>query len=192
VDGTGAALARRIRQERERRGWSLADLALRSGVSRAMISKVERGEASPTAETLGRLATGFGGTLASLFGAPAAAPSPLARRSDQAEWRDPASGYVRRNVTPAGTGSPVEIVEVTFPPGGRVLFDNLADIGVDQHVWVIEGTLDLAVGGVDRRLGPGDCLHMRLDRPLVFENRSAAPVRYAVVLTRVAPPKEAS
>jgi len=61
-DGLDSRLGARIRLERERRGWSLTELAQRSGVSRAMINKVERGDASPTASLLGRLS----GLLASL------------------------------------------------------------------------------------------------------------------------------
>src|SRR5262245_57702789 len=95
-------IAARIRDLRASRGLSLDALATRSGVSRSMISLVERGESSPTAIVLNKLATGLGVTIASLFDAPATAEhaqdGPVARRADQPEWRDPASGYVRRNV----------------------------------------------------------------------------------------------
>jgi transcriptional regulator with XRE-family HTH domain len=176
-------LGQRLKARREAEGWSIAELAARSRVSKAMISRIERGEASPTAELLARLATGFGVTLASLF-VDDRAPSAVARRADQPAWRDPASGYVRRNVSPPGV-SPVEIVDVTFPPGQRVLFDNLRDIGVDQQVWVLDGELEMTLGEEAHRLGPGDCLHMRLDRPVTFHNPSDRPVRYAVVIARL-------
>ena len=92
-----------------------------------MISLIERGESSPTAVVLEKLAAGLGVTLASLFDAPAAAaqaPSgPVARRDDQPQWRDPASGYLRRNVSPPGVPQPMQIVEVHFPPGGACAFE---------------------------------------------------------------------
>src|SRR5919106_6659170 len=95
-------IAARIGELRAAQGLSLDALATRSGVSRSMISLIERGESSPTAVVLDKLATGLGVMLASLFDAPAtstpAPASPVARREDQPQWRDPASGYLRRNV----------------------------------------------------------------------------------------------
>src|SRR5436305_735088 len=67
VNDPTAPLAARIALEREARGWSLAALAAKSGVSKAMISKIERGEASPTATLLGRLSGAFGLTLSTLL-----------------------------------------------------------------------------------------------------------------------------
>jgi transcriptional regulator with XRE-family HTH domain len=176
-------LPARLRGERARRGWSIEELARRSGVSRAMISKIERGAASPTAELLGRLAVGFEVTLASLF-APAAAEAaaPLARHAEQPVWRDPSSGYVRRNVSPPGW--PIEIVEVEFPVGGRVLFDSFADTGIHQQIWVRDGVLELTLDGRRHLLEAGDCLAMRLDQPIAFHNPGERAVRYAVVLTQ--------
>src|SRR5688572_31433650 len=104
-------IASRIRELRATRGDSLDALAARSGVSRSMISLVERGESSPTAVVLEKLAAGLGVTLASLFDMPPArteAPrGPVARRADQLEWKDPASGYVRRNISPPGVPQPM-------------------------------------------------------------------------------------
>lgn len=187
MDDITGRLARRLRQEREARSWSLADLAERSNVSRAMISKIERGEASPTAELLNRLATGFGLTLASIFaeadpGLDPAAPR-VARRAEQAEWRDPGTGYLRRNVSPPGAPA-LEIVEVQFPAGGRVVFDAYHETRIVQQLWLLEGAMELAVGDATFHLSAGDCLAMTLDQPVIFHNPGEAPARYAVVLAR--------
>src|ERR1700687_5157036 len=94
-------IADMVRELRAAKGLSLDALAAKSGVSRSMISLVERGESSPTAVVLEKLAAGLGVMLASLFDAPAPAPKapggPVARRAAQPLWRDPASGYLRRN-----------------------------------------------------------------------------------------------
>src|SRR5687767_2117678 len=116
-------LAGRLRRLRASRGLTLDALAERSGVSRSMISLIERGESSPTAVLLDRLATGLGVLLASLFDAPRPAADPVARRADQPQWRDPASGYIRRNLSPSSSISPIQIVEIAFPPGARVAYD---------------------------------------------------------------------
>lgn len=180
-------IAARIRELRAGHGLSLAALARKSGVSRSMISVIERGESSPTAVVLERLAGGLGVTLASLFDAPTAAPAPargpLARRTDQPVWKDPASGYVRRNVSPAGVPQPMQIVEVRFPAHARVAFENgRRDARVHQQVWMLAGTMDVTVGTTRHRLGAGDCLAMQLDEPTMFHNPTRTAARYAVVL----------
>nr|WP_029004653.1 helix-turn-helix domain-containing protein [Azorhizobium doebereinerae] len=187
MDVVTQTLARRVRQEREARGWSLAECAERSGVSRAMISKIERAEASPTAELLNRLATALGLTLAAIFADPEADADPaatrLARRAAQGEWRDPATGYLRRTVTPPGAPG-AKIVEVEFPAHGRVVFDTVADIGIAQQVWMLEGEMELTLAGETHRLAAGDCLAMTLSQPVAFANPAGRPARYAVVLAR--------
>ncbi len=185
-------IAGRVRELRAAQGLSLAALASKSGVSRSMISLIERGESSPTAVVLEKLAGGLGVTLPSLFDAPmgpARAPGgPLMRRDDQPCWRDPASGYMRRNVSPPGARQPMQIVEVHFPPGGRVAFDNTArGMRVHQQVWVLEGAMDVTLGSERHRLREGDCLAMQLDRPTMFHNPRRTPARYAVVFASDAP-----
>src|SRR5437879_5485834 len=185
-------IAERVRELRAARGLSLEALASKSRVSRSMISLIERGESSPTAVVLEKLAAGLGVMLAALFDAPAAAaqaPSgPVARRNDQPQWRDPASGYLRRNVSPPGVPQPMQIVEVQFPPGGRVAFDTGArDTRVHQQVWVLEGVIDVTLGAERHRLRQGDCLAMQLDRPTMFHNPTRKPTRYAVVIAAETP-----
>jgi transcriptional regulator with XRE-family HTH domain len=177
-------IARRLRQLRTERGLSLEALAEGSGVSRSMISLVERGESSATAVVLEKLATGLDVPLAWLFEAPAAPAAPVSRRRDQVEWRDPASGYVRRNVSPAGYPSPIRIVEVVFPAGGRVAYETGERPGLThQQIWVLEGAIEVTAGKQRHALAAGDCLAMVLDRPITFRNRTARPARYAVILS---------
>src|SRR5260370_33559775 len=99
-------IADRVGKLRAAQGLSLDALAAKSGVSRSMISLVERGESSPTAGVLEKLAAGLGVMLASLFdppGAAAQAPSgPVARRGGPPLCRGPGAGYPRRNVSPPG------------------------------------------------------------------------------------------
>ncbi len=179
-------IAERVRELRAGHGLSLDALATKSGVSRSMISLIERGESSPTAAVLEKLAAGLGVMLASLFDAPAAAQAPtgpVARRDDQPQWRDPASGYLRRNVSPPGVPQPMQIVEVQFPAGGRVAFETgPREVRVHQQVWVLEGAIDVTLGEERHRLREGDCLAMQLDRPTMFHNPTRKPARYAVVI----------
>src|SRR5258708_3888294 len=123
-----ARIARGVRARRAAGGFTLDALAERSGVSRSNTSLIERARSSPPAAVLDKLAAGLGVTLASLFedgASPAAEPSPVARAAEQPVWTDPASGYVRRNLSPAAR-SPIQLVDVVFPAGQRVAYDSPA------------------------------------------------------------------
>jgi transcriptional regulator with XRE-family HTH domain len=180
-------IAARVRELRAARGYSLDELATRSGVSRSMLSLIERGESSPTAVVLDRVASGLGVMLPSLFdgtdGVREVPKGPLARREDQPEWEDPGSGYRRRIVSPTGMSEPVQIIEVEFPAGQRVAFENGArGVRVYQQIWMLEGTMEVTFGGERHRLRTGDCLATHLDRPIVFHNPTRRRARYAVVI----------
>jgi transcriptional regulator with XRE-family HTH domain len=176
-------LATRLRSLRDAQGLSLEVLAARSGVSRSNISLIERGESSPTATVLDRLAGALGVTLASLFEQEdEGPPPPVARVADQPVWTDPQSGYVRRNVSPGGP-SPLQLVDVRFPPGKRVTLDAAARLSAThQQVWMIEGTMDVGVGDTTWRLQAGDCLAMTLDQPITYRNPTKQAARYLVAL----------
>jgi transcriptional regulator with XRE-family HTH domain len=189
-------IAGRVRTLRAAQALSLEALAEKSGVSRSMISLIERGESSPTAVVLEKLATALSIPLYSLFAAPAdddaaqVSSGPLARRADQPQWQDPASGYLRRNVSPSGVPQSMQIVEVNFPPGGRVAFDNGGPHArVQQQVWLLAGMIDITLGEVRHRLHEGDCLAMKLDRPTMFHNPTRETARYALVVASEPPSK---
>jgi transcriptional regulator with XRE-family HTH domain len=188
-DAAGIAdyLAARLRAEREARGWSIGDLATRSGVSRAMISKVERNEASPTAVLLGRLSGAFGLTLSTLLArseADATGDGRVTRAARQASWTDPETLYVRRAVSPPGATP--ELVQVELPPGARIDYPKLAFTFLrGQCVWVLSGTLQFMEGALTHRLRRGDCLTLGPPSDCSFVNPSATTrCVYLVALTR--------
>jgi hypothetical protein len=149
-----------------------------------MISLVERGESSPTAVVLEKIATGLDVALASLFDDVSAAASPLSRREDRSAWRDPQSGYIRRNISPANFPSPIQIVEVVLPAGAKVAYETGArDVSIHQQVWVQQGSVEVTLGKTIYRLAEDDCLAMHLDEPTAYRNRTRKPARYLVVLT---------
>jgi transcriptional regulator with XRE-family HTH domain len=181
-------IARRVRQLRTRAGMTLDQLAAKCDVSRSMLSLVERGESSPTAVVLEKIATGLGIALAGLFDDAAAPASPLSRRGDRTTWRDPQSGYLRRNISPANYPAPAQIVEVILPAGARVAYESGArEVGLHQQLWIQEGAIEVTVGNVTYRLGKDDCLAMQLDEPITFRNRTRKAARYIVVLATQRP-----
>lgn len=180
-----ARLAARLRSLRARRRLTLDQLAEQSGVSRSMISLVERAQSSPTASVLDKLAASLGVSLAALFAEEERPDAdPVSRRAEQPVWRDPGTGYVRRNLSPAALPSPLELVEVVLPPQARVAYENSPRPAVlDQQVWVLEGALEVRVGEAAHRLAAGDCLAMRVDRPTGFHNPGREATRYLVALS---------
>jgi transcriptional regulator with XRE-family HTH domain len=176
-------IARRVRALRAERGMTLDGLAAKSEVSRSMLSLVERGESSPTAVVLEKIAAGLGVSLATLFDDGSAPVNPVSRRVDRTPWRDPQSGYVRRNISPANFPSPIQIVEVVLPAGARVAYESGArDVSIHQQIWVREGTVEVTLGGVTYRLAEDDCLAMQLNAPTAFRNRTRKAARYLVVI----------
>lgn len=178
-------IAGRVRELRAMRAASLEALAALSGVSKSMISLIERGEASPTAAVLEKLAAGLGVSMAALFGPddPAEPPQPLLRRVDQPIWKDPESGYQRRALTPPNWPTPIQLVEVHFPAGARVTYEaQLSGAPLEQQVWVMQGQIDLTLGDQRFSLRSGDCLALRLDRPLVYSNPTPYAATYIVAI----------
>lgn len=175
-------IARRVLALRTARGLSLAALAEHSGVSRSNISLIERGESSATAIVLDKLAGALGVTLASLFEAGGEAPSPLSSRERQPVWTDPASGYTRRQLSPP-MRSPLQLVEVAFPPGRRVAYDPTHnDADIYQQIWMLEGEITVTAGGQQWQLRAGDCLALREGPGIAYENKGGQPARYLVGL----------
>ena len=177
-----AGLARRIADERATRGWSLAELAKRSGVSRAMLSKIERCDASPTATVLMRIAGAFETTLAGLLSEKTSVPRHLSA-DEQPTWIDPASGYRRRQIY-LSARLPLELVEVLLPPGAVVSAPASSYLLIRQVLWVLQGEVVIDEGGAATVLAAGDSLEFGPPCDVQFRNESTRPCRYLVAVVR--------
>jgi transcriptional regulator with XRE-family HTH domain len=179
-------IAARLLAERTGRAWSLEQLAERSGVSRAMISKVERGESSPTAALLGRLSAAFGLTLSQLLARAEQGDARLLNReAEQERWRDPDTGFERRALTPPGSTAPLELVWGELPPKARVDYPASAFIFIeDQQIVVVAGRLSFTQGAQTHELRSGDCLRLGPPAACRFENPGGTPCRYLVAVLR--------
>jgi transcriptional regulator with XRE-family HTH domain len=201
-----AAFGERLRTERHARSWPIERLAVASGVSRAMISKIERGESSPTAVVLGKLSAALELSVSELLGPGGTGPANLTgektgaggagdpapgggvvrRAADTPEWRDPDTGYLRRQVsTPR---FPAAVTEVTLPPGARVPYPAGAYAFIAQLVWVLSGQLTLTDGPAVHALAAGDTFELGEPRPREFRNDGTGDCRYLVIVTRTATP----
>jgi transcriptional regulator with XRE-family HTH domain len=183
VDDAAFAIAGRVRAERAARGWSLADLAARSGVSKGMLSKIERGAASPTAAVLARIATAFGLTLAAVVAPAGSGRARLARAADQPAWRDPKAHYVRRQLF-SSAESPLELVDVTLPARASVSFPASTYEFTRHVVVVLEGRLTIQEGRERAELAAGDRLEFGPPSDVTFRSSGARPCRYLVAVLR--------
>ncbi|MBR7779563.1 helix-turn-helix domain-containing protein [Undibacterium rugosum] len=180
-------IAHRISALRDAHGWSLDGLAQRSGVSRSTISLIERAATSPTAVVLDKLSLALGVTLGSLFEAEPALtspPSPLQLAAQQIIWTDPESGYTRRQLSPPGL-SPLHLVEIQFPAGQTVHYENLhQELDIAQQVWLISGQMRIQVGALSYLLHAGDCLAMSLKEAITYHNPGQCVAHYLVALIK--------
>ena len=182
-DPLSHSLARTVSDTRRARGLTVAALASRSGVSRAMIAKVEQGTSQPTASLLGRLSAALGLTLSELVARAEGSEERLVRREDQPTWTDPETGYTRRTVSPGG-GRHLDLVEVELPPGARVDYPREAYTFTQHQIWVLGGRLRFEEGAHSHDLEVGDCLELGVAAACAFVNATDEVCRYLVVVVR--------
>ncbi|MGW6645803.1 helix-turn-helix domain-containing protein [Streptomyces iakyrus] len=184
VDPVDARLGARLAALRAEHGWSLGELADRSGVSRSTLSRAERAETSPTASLLNRLCAVYGRTMSQLLSEVEAEPEAVVRSAAQPVWQDRTSGFVRRSVSPPHPALRGELVEARLAPGADIAYDRPPVAGLEQHIWILEGALDVTEQDTEHHLRTGDCLRMRVWGPTRF--RCAAPegVRYLLAVVR--------
>ncbi len=183
-DPVDVRLGARLAELRAEHGWSLGDLAERSGVSRSTLSRAERAETSPTASLLNRLCAVYGRTMSQLLSEIEAEPAPVVRAADQPVWRDKASGFVRRSVSPPHAGLRGELVEGRLTAGADIAYDRPPVPGLEQHIWVLEGALAVTVGDSEHLVGEGDCLRLRVWDPTRFRCPGPDDVRYVLAVVR--------
>ncbi|MEV8549963.1 helix-turn-helix domain-containing protein [Streptomyces glaucescens] len=181
-DPVDVRLGTRLAELRTEHGWSLGELAERSGVSRSTLSRAERAEISPTAAVLNRLCHVYGRTMSQLLSEVEAEPALLLRAAEQPVWEDRASGFVRRSVSPPHPGLRGELVEGRLTAGADLAYDRPPVPGLEQHIWVLEGTLEVTAQDVAHRLDAGDCLRLRVWGPTRFRCPGPRDARYALAV----------
>ncbi len=181
-DNINLRIGHKVKSERESRGWSLTTLADHSGVSRAMIHKIERGDSSPTATLLARLAGAFGMTMSQLIALSEVTPGTLLRYDQQPVWQDPETGYIRRHVSPGAI--PVDLVSVELPVNVSVPMPAISYMSRRQLIWVLSGELTFTEGNHHFTLCAGDCLELGDPVDCIFTNTGDQLCRYAVVVLK--------
>jgi len=175
-------IARRLKGLRAERGWSLDELARRSAVSRATLSRLENAEVSPTASVLGKLCAAYGLTMSRLMRLVEEDFAPLIRRDAQPIWADPTVGFRRRSVSPPARTLAGEALECELGPGARIAYDRPPRPGLEHHLLLTEGQLAVSIEGRTYELQPGDCLRYQLHGPSAFATTDRCGARYILFI----------
>lgn len=171
-------IAERLKGLRADRNWSLDELAKRSAVSRATLSRLENAEVSPTTNVLGKLCAAYGITLSRLMHLVEEGFSPLVRKDAQPVWTDTSIGFRRRVVSPPAQTLAAETLKCTLDPGTCITYDQPPRPGLEHHLVLIEGRLEVTVDGQAYDLNPGDCLRYQLFGPSAFKTLGETSARY--------------
>jgi len=176
-----AGLGERIRLERQQRRLSLEALAAQSGVSRSMLSDIERGAKVPTVLVLDRIATGLGTSIARLLGEERTSAVIVLRREEQDVAVDP-SGWERRILSPVLPGVEFEFMRTTIHPGVDAGVFSPHAPGSLEWVAVERGTLRLTINGTPYTLNAGDSIYYDGDCWHGFANPSDEPCVYYLAM----------
>jgi transcriptional regulator with XRE-family HTH domain len=175
-------IARRLRELRGERAWTLETLAGASGVSRTTLSRLENAEVSPTASVLGKLCAAYGLPLSRLMLLVEEDFRPLVRQEEQPVWHDASVGYRRRSVSPPARALLGEALACELDAGARIDYEAPPRPGQEHHLLLLEGRLEVAVGERTYALQPGDCLRYRLFGPSRFSTPPDSGARYHLFL----------
>jgi transcriptional regulator with XRE-family HTH domain len=175
-------IAQRLRELRGERSWSLDELARRSNVSRASLSRLENAEVSPTAAVLGKLCAAYDMTMSRLMLMVEDDFAPLVRRDTQPVWNAPNMRFRRRSVSPPAQTLAGEAIECALGPGVRITYDRPPRQGLEHHLLLLEGQLEVTVDGQAHDLRPGDCLRYQLFGPSAFATPDESAARYVLFM----------
>ncbi|MDT5025144.1 MAG: hypothetical protein QOE61_1570 [Micromonosporaceae bacterium] len=179
-----AVLGRRLRSERRLRGVTLQELATASGVSRSMLSEVERGSRVPTVLVLDRIATGLGTSIARLLRDELPARMVVLRNGEQDVVRE-ASGWERRVLSPVLPGVEFEFMRTTIGAGVDAGIFEPHSSGSREYLAVEAGTLNLSLDGEDVQLRRGDSIFYTGDCHHGFANPGSEPCVYYLAMDLV-------
>jgi transcriptional regulator with XRE-family HTH domain len=182
VNAIDRRIAQRLRGLRAERNWSLDDLARLSNVSRATLSRLENAAVSPTASVLGKLCVAYGLPMSRLMRMVEDEFTPLVPREAQAVWSDASVGFRRRSVSPPAQALSGEALECELEAGVRIDYDASPRAGLEHHLILLEGQLQITVDGRSHALQAGDCLRYQLFGPSAFVTPAHCAARYILFI----------
>ena len=175
-------LSQRIKQLRHEHDYSLDDLAALSSVSRASLSRLEKGEVSPTAEVLGKLCAVYKLPMSRLMSMVEDQFAPLVQAQDQTIWRDEDTGFTRTNISAPALALKGEVIRCTLQAGREISYDQPSLAGLEHHLIVEAGELEVNLDNQTYALKTGDCLRYQLHSASRFKTPPTCSATYLLVL----------
>jgi transcriptional regulator with XRE-family HTH domain len=173
VDAAATNVARIIKAHREARGWSLGGLAKQTGLSKALLSRLESGSGNPSLETLWRLARAFDIPLGTLLGENEP-PAIRVIRAEEGPSLTSESGLAARLVLAEGREHRTEIYEAYLL--ADVAYTSLHPPGSEELVYCLEGIVEVGPERQEVELSPGDALWFPGDLTHRYFSRGGARV----------------
>ncbi|QPF93277.1 helix-turn-helix transcriptional regulator [Bradyrhizobium commune] len=175
----------RVKRLRTQAGLTLEEFAAQSGVSRAMLSKVERGEKSPTLAIIVRIAKGLNVSMSALMGAePDAAQVTVIRKANRLAFTDPETGFERHNLSPTHLDNDLEFLLHRIPPGESSGELPPYKVPTEKYLVVHQGQLTVQTGEASYVLDTGDSFYFDVRESYRFINAGKTPCAYYLVIRR--------
>ena len=171
-------IANRLKNLRQEQGWSLDELAAKSGISRATLSRLEKAEVSGTATVLGKLCSVYGMPMSRLMLMVEEEFAPLVRQENQTVWHDTKTGFERRSISPPAQTLSGEVIECHLDPGTNIAYDMHPHPGLEHHLVMQQGGLTVTLESGTFQLNPGDCLRYKIYGASAFKASDSEGAHY--------------
>lgn len=175
-------LGERVKAIRRESGLTLDGLAEKAGVSRAMLSKLERGEKNPTLVVAARVAEGLSVTLTQLIEIGERRSVTVTPRDRRRVMRDSQTGFERQEISSDAGGHGLELVYNVVPEGSTSGEFQPCRKGVEGYVVVDRGRLRARLGGEEYLLEAGDAVRFEADVPHRFDNAGEGECGYYLAI----------
>jgi transcriptional regulator with XRE-family HTH domain len=183
IERTVSAIGAKVAHARKERGWSLAQLAQRAGISPAAVHKVEKSGMTPTIASLMKIAAALGKSVSYFVEEPSTPDVSVVRAEQRAQVYTSKQGLDLRNVS--GRYGPFLIAgaEATVEPGADSGPTPMNHPG-EELVIVQEGSMTFTVDGQSYDLAEGDSIHFRTKLPHSWCNPTDEPARATWLVVR--------
>lgn len=177
------SLGKKLKQIRLWKGYTLQEVAERSGVSRSMLSQIERDEKNPTVNVLCQIAEALDMTPSQILGAEEAKEVVVIRSQNKQVFRDELSGFQRILLSPAFPSKGIEFILNILPEGKSTGDFPAHKKHVKEYIHVAEGMLQIILNGQDAyRLEAGDSLYFEADVVHRMDNIGQGECKYYLVI----------
>lgn len=175
-------IAQRLKVLRADHKLSLDQLAQKTDISRASLSRIENGDVSPTAAVLGKLGAVYKITMSQLMALAEADFEPLIAKQDQQVWQDPETGFTRHMVSPPTEVLQAEMLECHLPAGQKISYAHSPKQGLEHHIYMLEGALSISIEDQTYQLNQGDCLRYQLFGASTFVTSKTQSAKYILTI----------